>query len=128
MAEPTQVRNAADAGQVNRARSRDRDKAREFAANLRAVMALPYGRAVMWELISRAGVFRSVWSPNSEIHYKAGRQDYGHELLAELVSVDEELYQLMEREARARVRRDARATEASHTKSVTQDDLEGEQT
>jgi hypothetical protein len=109
------VRNAADPEQVNRARRKDRDRVRVFSGNLRAVMQTDYGRAVMWELVERAGVYRSVWSPNSEIHYKAGRQDYGHELLAEIIEADEGLYMTMEREARERARREARGTDAAHT-------------
>lgn len=113
------MRNAADPKQVGRASQRVRDSEAAFLGNLRAVMDTPHGRAVMWELVSRAGVYRSIWHPNVEIHYAAGQQDYGHKLLADLVAADETLYELMEREARARLRRDDATTDATHTEAAT---------
>jgi phage baseplate assembly protein W len=116
MSEPrAQVRNAADPQQVKRAERRDRDAAAQVQASLKAVLSTTDGRAVMWELLERAGVFRSIWHPSAEIHYRAGRQDYGHELQALILACDEELYDAMTREARARAKRAANETDAAHT-------------
>lgn len=115
MSDRAEVRNAADPAQVNRARQNDRDRERQWLANVRAVMNTPHGRAVMWELVREARVYESIWCPNAEIHYRAGRQDYGHWLLAQLIAADDGLYELMEREARERAKRAARATDAAHT-------------
>lgn len=125
MAEPrAQVKNAASPDQVKRAARKEREAAELARAALQATMRTQAGRIVMWDLLVRAGVFRSIWSPNAEIHYRAGRQDFGHELMAALLEADEDAYQLMEVEARQRLRRENAATDAAHTPSVT----EGEQT
>lgn len=108
-------RNAADPRQVKRAGRLERDRAEQLRAHVVAVLTTESGRAVFWELLERAGVYRSIWTPNSEIHYKAGRQDFGHELMALIVDASEEGYELMEREARARRKRDERSTDAAHT-------------
>lgn len=109
------VRNAADPEQVKRAGRREADARMQLAASFKAVMGTVDGRAVMWNLLERAGVFQSIWTPSAEIHYRAGRQDYGHELMALLTGIDEDLYDLMAREARARNKRAANETDAAHT-------------
>lgn len=109
-----QVRNAADPNQVRRAaRRQQRLEALEHAA-VKAVMSTEAGRLVMWSLLERCGIYASVWTPSAEIHYRAGKQDMGHEIQALILEVDEDLYDLMAREARARKRQDDRATDASH--------------
>lgn len=101
------VKNASDPQQVRRAERAERRAAAEQRAALRAVLDTPEGRRVFWGLLSDAGVYRSIWSPNAQIHYNAGRQDFGHELQARLLEADENLYDLMAREARARARLEA---------------------
>lgn len=115
MNDRAQVRNAADPQQVRRAERKERDAAAQVQAAMRAVMATVDGRMVMWDLLERAGVFRSIWHPSAEIHYRAGRQDYGHELQAVILAADEDLYDTMTREARARVKRANNETDAAHT-------------
>jgi hypothetical protein len=110
-----EVRNAADPQQVKRAARKDRDREALLSEALRATLSQPAGRFVLWDLLERAGVFTSVFAMNQQIYYNAGRQDFGHELLALLVACDEDLYTLMEKEARDRKARDNRATDASHT-------------
>jgi L-amino acid N-acyltransferase YncA len=112
------VKNAADPKQVARADRKTRDARLEHLANIKAVMSTVYGRAVMWQCLTDAGVYRSVWVPSAEIHYRAGRQDFGHELMATLLEADEVSYEQMEREARARAKRENDATDATHIKSA----------
>ena len=120
MAEPrAEVRNAADPEQVARAGRKTAKREAIRASNIKAVMSTGEGRAFMWELLERARVFESIWHPSAAIHYNAGRQDFGHELQALLLEVDEDLYDLMAREARARGKRDAAETDAVHTPSST---------
>lgn len=109
------VRNAADSSQVRRAERKEKDAAARQLDQLRAVMSTEVGRAVMWDLLERAGVYRSIWHPSAEIHYRAGRQDFGHELQALILQADEDLYDLMAREARARAKRADNETDAAHT-------------
>lgn len=108
-------RNAADPRQVRFAARKERQQAEQERAAIKAVMTTLEGRFVLWSLLEKAGIFKSVWHPSAAIHYNSGRQDFGHELMARLIEVDEDLYQLMEREARARVRARNREVDAAHT-------------
>lgn len=99
------MRNAADPQQVKGAARRQREADELRRAAYAAVMSTEAGRLVMWDLLDAAGVYRSVWSPNSEIHYKAGQQDFGHLIMATLLETNEGLYELMGREARARAKK-----------------------
>lgn len=120
MAHP-EVRNAADRTQVQRAERKVRDRAAYARSCFVAVLHEEHGRAAMWMLLERLGVFRSVWDASGQrIAYNAGRQDAGHELLGLLLEASEPLYQLMEQEARERARRDQVATDAVHTPRVSQ--------
>jgi hypothetical protein len=114
------VRNAADRDQVTRAARKDRSSQALALDAVREMLRQPAGRFVMWELIERAGVFRSIWDNSARIHYNAGRQDFGHEIIALLIQADEDLYLLMETEARDRARRLDRETDAAHTARVEQ--------
>lgn len=111
----TLQRNAADEKQIKHAGRKVEERAELFRTSLQAVLAQPAGRFVLWELLTRAGLYRSIWDPSAKIHYNAGRQDYGLELLAQVIDADEELYQLMEREMRAFNRSEARETAAVQT-------------
>jgi hypothetical protein len=106
------VRNAADPKQVSHGDRVEARRARVFLTSLRAVLGTPDGRAVLWDLIGAAGVYRSVWDPSARIHFNAGQQDFGHMLLARCLDADEDLYQLMEREGRARQRAEDSGTDA----------------
>lgn len=120
MADRAEVRNAASPEQVKRAARKERERAELQRASLKAVMGTPAGRFVLWDLLERAGVYRSIFHPSSQIYYLAGRQDFGHELIALLLDTDDVLYQQMEVEARNRDRKEHAATDAAHTPSVTE--------
>lgn len=128
MSEPrAEVKNAADPKQVRRASQRTADQAELFRAALVLVMGTAPGRLALWELLTLAGVYGSVFAPDATIYYRAGRQDFGHELIALLLAADEGLYQTMETEARARARRDHASTDAAHTPAAaaTEDGTDG---
>ena len=94
-----------------------KDRAETLRAAVQAVMAIPSGRLLLWELLSIAGVNESVMSRGrEEVLYMAGRQDLGHDLQAMLYGANEDLYDLMAREAHAREKREeagAKAVQAS---------------
>lgn len=115
MSERAWVKNAADPSQVRRAARKTEDVEALRRGRLRAVLQTVDGRALVWDLLERAGVFRSIYDQSARIHYNAGRQDFGHELLAAALDADEDAYLVMEQEARARQRRDDRDTAAAHT-------------
>lgn len=111
-----EVKNAADAQQVKGAGRRESRREQRRLAAYRAVMTTSAGRAVMWDLIGRAGVFRSVFNPHDGVQsFNIGRQDFGHELMGLLLRIDGEgqLYLRMETEARAQEGRDAHETDAA---------------
>lgn len=101
------VQNAGSVRQVRRAGRKEGEIRSRLEAATFEVLSTPGGRMFIWELLRMAGVYSSVWADHGQrMAYNAGRQDYGHELLALLVDVDENLYMLMEREARAWQRRE----------------------
>jgi hypothetical protein len=106
-------RNAADPRQVGRAEKQELDAAARRRGRLRAVLQTVDGRAVLWDLVVRAGVFASIYDQSARIHYNAGRQDFGHELLAAVIDADEAAYLVMEQEARERQRREDRDADAA---------------
>jgi hypothetical protein len=95
-----------------------------YVRALREVLSTPEGRLVFGELehglIAKCGVYRSIWDSSARIHYNAGRQDLGHEILSLVADVDEELYLQMEREARALARQDKNEVAAVLTPSSTE--------
>lgn len=112
------VRNAADPEQVKRAGRQDRDARGLYLGALHEVMENVAGRRVMWELLTKAKVFESIMTASAAIYYNSGRQDFGHELLADLIAAHEDGYLLMETEARARAKRQRLGNEAAHTAPV----------
>jgi len=124
MSDRALVRNGSDPDQVNRARRKTREAERQRLGAIAEVMKAPAGRRVMWDLLCKARVFESIWNPSAAIHYNAGRQDFGHELMADLLEADETLYELMEREARTRAKREQGQNDAAATAAATggQDD------
>ena len=118
MTDRAEVRNAADPQQVRRAARKEKDREALLADALRSTLSQPAGRFVLWDLLERAGIYTSVFAASDRIYYNAGRQDFGHELLALLVACDEDLYALMEKEARDRKVRENRSTDAAHTKKT----------
>jgi len=116
------VRNAADPQQVRRAARKEKQVEERFTNALREVMGTAAGRLVLWELLSRAGVYRSIWVMTAEIHYRAGQQDFGHMIQAEILKAGEDGYELMAREARLRAQREANETDAAHVSRAEQGD------
>src|SRR3990167_60975 len=85
MSQPTAlVRNAADPEQVREAGKTQQTKRQGELEDLRAVLATPHGRRLLWRLLSHCGAFESVWHPSALIHYNAGKQDVGHFLIGEI--------------------------------------------
>lgn len=94
------VKNAADAGQVQEARGKEkRGRARDLE-DLRRLLAEDFGRRVLWKLLGHCGIGQTVRGVNdSDTNYNAGKQDVGHHILGLIVQADEEAYFKMMREA-----------------------------
>jgi hypothetical protein len=115
--------DAGDPRAVRRAQRLERRRTEAFNLALLEVLQSPAGRAVLWELLARAGVYRSVWDNSARIHYNAGRQDFGQELIGTIVDADEKLYLLMEAEGRARAKREDREVEAWHAAPLEEENV-----
>jgi hypothetical protein len=116
-----EVKNAADKEQVKRAARKEVRREDRRLDAYRSVLGTSAGRMVFDDLLARFGAYRSIWHPSALIHYNAGKQDAAHELLADLIRADEELVDLMNREARERRRADARETDAAHASFASQE-------
>jgi hypothetical protein len=121
MARRNLQRNAANEKQVRYADRKTTEREARFHDSLAAVLETREGRIVIWELLTRAGIYRSIWDPSARIHYNAGRQDYGHELLEAAIEAHEDGYLLMEREQRAWARADDKEAAAVQTPAAEDD-------
>lgn len=107
--------NAADPRAVRFARRKERDEAKIFDEALAEAMTSPATRLVLWDILKRAGIYERIEETNATIYYKMGKRNFGLELLADVMRVDERLYLVMESEARARQRSIERETAAVQT-------------
>lgn len=116
-------RSATDPAQVQHAGRTVKQRRERLEGSLRAILAQPAGRFLLWALLDKAGIYETVYRPDDVeaalgMAYRAGRQDYGHALLAMIIEADEEAYLTMQREARAFERAEDRATAAVQTQAA----------
>jgi hypothetical protein len=76
------VTNAADRGQLERARRSEKSRERQEVEDFKEMASSTIGRRFLWQLLGRCGTFKSVWHPSAQIHYLAGQQDIGHYYLS----------------------------------------------
>lgn len=125
MADRSPTPNAGDPKKVKQADRLAKREAEKLRAATLAVLDTYAGRLFLWSELSRLGVYRSIWSPNAEIHYRAGRQDAGHELIARLTEASEELYLQMQAEAIARARASTAEVDGLNTPSLEEQHTNG---
>ena len=77
-------RNAADLSQVRDAERKDRDAAKQYAADLHAVASTGEGQRVLRALIRSCDVFQGGTAPDLHLSYRAGKRDVGLMLIAPL--------------------------------------------
>jgi hypothetical protein len=75
------VRNASDRKQLRAAKKVGKEEEKLQEADLRKVLSLPEGRRLLWRILKTCHVFESIWHPSALIHYQAGQQDLGHQLM-----------------------------------------------
>lgn len=99
------VRNAADPEQVRRAKRKVRAAEREAENDVRVALSTYEARRREWKRIGKWAPYESIWSSDvSRMAFNAGVQNCAHELIAEIVDADPELWLLMQREAMDRKR------------------------
>lgn len=112
------ARNASDPKEQAALERLERRREKRWRDSLAAVLATPEGRLVMWQLVGRAGVFRSAFNTHGGVQsYNLGRQDFGHELIAEVLKLGSEPYLAMEREGRDADARDVIEAQSHQTES-----------
>ena len=94
------VENAADRRQTAEVERKERERYKQWQADVRELMALPAGRRVFWSLLEWCGVFHSIFdNSGSRMAHNSGRQDVGHYLQAEVIGAAPERYTEMQLEA-----------------------------
>lgn len=113
------TRNAADKEAVKLATRVEKDKAKRFGDVMRAVLKTAEGRELIWILLRGTGIYDSVFHRDAGVMaFNAGRQNWGQQLLADILDIDSDGYLVMEREARDRAIRDQAAIDAAQTPSA----------
>lgn len=110
--------NAADRRQVEAASRRQKDARRQELEDVKVVLSSRPGRRFVWRLLEQARIFASVMAADGVIQYQAGRQDFGHELMALLEQADGEALFTMMREAREERVKQERSRTAEQTPSA----------
>lgn len=91
--------NAADKRQVKERERQEKNSAKQAVIDLRAVLAMPEGRRVIWRLLEHCGLYRSPFNPNAAIAaHNAGLQAAALHLLAEIQQADEKAWLQMQAE------------------------------
>lgn len=113
------TRNAADKEAVKLATRVEKDKVKRFGDVMRAVLKTAEGRELIWILLRGTGIYDSVFHRDPGVMaFNAGRQNWGQQLLADILDIDSDGYLVMEREARDRAIRDQAAIDAAQTPSA----------
>lgn len=109
------VRDASDPEQVQRGERLEARRRRRELDDLRALIATPAGRRVLFRLLEHCKVFESIWDPSSRIHMHEGMRQVGLFLMAEIEAADDEALFTMMRESKDRARQDAIENAATRT-------------
>lgn len=86
------VKNAADESQVKAATVKEKLGRDRELNDWRAILATPEGRRVIWRVLERAMLFKTIWEPSARIHFNAGLQDMGLFVLAEIMAADPSIF------------------------------------
>lgn len=108
------VRNAADPEQVKRAKDVVKYSRDDELNDWRAVLGTPEGRRVLWRVLEQCNTNKSIFAADhGTISYRAGWQDAGHYLMAEINEAEPRAFLRMIQDAN---RIDANTTEPEPTK------------
>jgi len=119
MTDKPMVANAADPQQVKHAGRKEKDRRERELDDLRAVMALPEGRRLLWRLMGWSGYLQNPTHQRGDMtHQNIGRADAGRFILAEIMDADESKFLVMQQEAWQASRREQVEAEAVRTKSA----------
>jgi hypothetical protein len=114
--EPSDVYDAGNRRHVERRQMSAKVERQQLDEALRWLMSDIRGRRVVWELLGKAGVFRSSMAPSPETTaFNEGRRDLGLGLLADVTRLCPDQYGRMQAEAHAMPKR---VTETASTGEI----------
>ena len=93
------VKNAASEAQVRSAGHKERLREKSEKKDLQEVLSTVEGRRFLWGQLKKCKVYESIWESSAKIHYNAGKQDLGHELMAAILDASPEAYLQMQKES-----------------------------
>lgn len=94
------VKNAASPDQVRAAKEAEQFMSDERLNDWRIVLSTPEGRRVIWRVLEQCNTNKSVFAiDHGTISYRAGWQDAGHYVLAEINEADPRAFLRMIEEA-----------------------------
>ncbi len=99
MTEKALVGNAADPKQVKSAGHKERLRENEQKKDLQEVLSTVEGRRFLWAQLGKCKVYESIWESSAKIHYNAGKQDLGHQLMKDILEASPEAYLQMQKES-----------------------------
>lgn len=118
--------NASNFKDIKFAEKVEQLRAQRYESALRAVLNTSAGRIVFAQIMRQCGLYRSIWSPNVDIHFNAGKQEAALELRHQLQAVDDLAFDQMDAEERAWLREQRQLQESNRTPAAgharTQDD------
>lgn len=98
------VTNAADEKQVKNAGKVVNANQEYYMDSLKTVMKTKDGRRVLWDFLSKCGIYAEIWEPSAKIHFNAGKRSVGLAVLGDITECDEDLFLVMQKENRERER------------------------
>lgn len=115
-------RNAADPKQVKYAARKEKQAEERLQTALIAVLSTYEGRLVWAEFFEGAGIYESSFDHSgSTMYFREGRRNQGLEWQARLIAADETLFEMLERERRARRRALDNETAAVQAEATTEE-------
>jgi hypothetical protein len=118
MEQRSAVKNAADPKQVRAAGSVSQRRSQREDDALRQVLQTKAGRTALRAICHRAGIREGIFDHSGSVTYfKAGRQNFGFELMAWFEQLDPDNWAAADDEARLAAAQDRRTLDAAQVKS-----------
>lgn len=93
--------NAADAAEIKAKDKKIKLAEEQHIADMRAILAMPEGRRILWSILTYSRVFNSIFDPDSTVlSHNAGIQTAGQYVLAKITEADEDAFLLMMKESK----------------------------
>lgn len=93
--------NAASEKKVKKMVGREERLAHRQHDDMKYMLSTVNGRRVLWRILEKCGVFRSVHHPSgSQVYYNAGQQDVGHFVLTMILDAEPKKFLDMQLEAK----------------------------